>query len=583
MNKPKSTNYRSTHTGILAGKAELVLVNARIYTVNPEQPWADCVAIKDGQFIAVGNRETMTPHIDQHTKVVDLQGRFAMPGLYDMHTHPDLTLAPDYSGYLDVGLDSPTPEEVKQTIVDYAEAKPDEEWIYGQYFVHFRQAGLKAGKEWLDSIISDRPIAILDRSWGSMMVNSKALALARITADTPDPGNGYIERDSITGEPTGILVDGAYALIHGAMPPTPMHALLRAYREGMQYQSSRGVVATKYVHVCEHRLNALSTLDKAGEMTLRVEAAISWQDDIFPVKRRWELIAGERHYYRSARFNANAVKFHFDGVHETQSSYLSTPWPGESTWRGSLNMTPEHICDMVVDLDRKGIRVIAHCTGDGSSDLFLDAVAEARRLNGPNGMRHQCAHSTLLMEENLVRFNALDVTAEFSPVLWYPSDFSYARTKAGEERIKNIYNFKGVIDAGGNAVMGTDWPVANINPWVGFETMITRKNPWGEREETFYGSTISIEQALRVMTINGAWSMGIDDKAGSIEVGKSADLIVLDRNLFDLEPQGNMHNTQVDVTLIEGQLVWDRLEQFKACGLTAVWHKDEVPEFYDKM
>lgn len=585
MGMSNADNYRSSHTGKGAGKADLVFLNGKIYTVNDNQPWVEAVAIKDGSFIAVGDNSLMQEHIDDHTHVVDLDGSFTMPGIYDMHTHPDLTLAPGYAGYLDVGLDSPTPEDVKKSILDYAELNPGDGWIYGQYFVHFefKRAGLEAGLEWLDSIISDRPVAILDRSWGSMMANSKALELAGITAQTPDPGNGYIARDSITGEPTGILVDGGYAMIHAAMPPTPMHALKRAYREGIQYQSGRGVVGTKYMHVCEHRLNALKAIDDVGEMSLRVEAAISWQDDIFPVKRRWELIAGERHFYRSARLNANAVKFHFDGTHETQSSYFATPYEGKTDWRGSLNLTPEHIADMVTDLDRKGIRVVAHCTGDAASDIFLDAIAEARRRNGNQGVRHQCAHSSVLLDENLPRFKALNVTAEFSPVAWYPYPFSRARAQAnGEERSQRLFNFKGVLDAGGVAVMGTDWPVSNINPWIGFEAMVTRQNPWQEDEGEFYGKSITLEQAIKVMTINGAWCMDLEHKAGSIEVGKSADLIVLDRNLFDIPAKGNIHNTQVDLTLIEGQFSWDRHGRFNNTELAATW-QEELPDFYDKM
>lgn len=582
-------NYRSSHTGHGTGKADVVLTNARIYTVNPQQAQAEAVAIKDGRFIAVGSTEEMADFIDNHTQVVDLEGRFAMPGLYDMHTHPDLTLAPAYAGYLDVGVEDPTPAEVAAAILNYADTHPDTEWIFGQYFVHFsfKREGLEPDRHWLDSVIADRPVAIHDRSWGCIMVNSKALELAGIDANTPDPGNGFIERDSITGEPTGILVDGAYSLIHAAMPPTPAHALKRAYREGVQYQSGRGVVGTKYVHVCENRLDALKSIDDDGDLSLRVEAAISWQDDIFPVRRRWQLLAGERHYYRSDRLDANAVKFHFDGTHGSFSSYLSTPWPGERDWRGGLNLTPEHITDMVVDMDRRGIRVIAHCVGDGASDLFLDAVAEARRRNAGfyvdgKGVRHQCAHSTVLLDENLKRFAELDVVAEFSPVGWLPEPYARAREVMGEERFERMYNFKGVIDEGGIAVMGTDWPVSNINPWVGFEAMITRQNPWHDNEETFHGQPLSLEEAIRVMTINGAACMGIEDRAGSIEVGKSADLIVLDRDLYQIEPRGNIHNTQVDLTFMQGRLVWDRMDQFADSPLEALWRK-EIPAFYDKM
>ena len=539
---------------------DLVLKNARIYTVDEDNPWSEAVAIKDGKFLAVGSNEDADRWAESYTHVLDLKGAFVMPGLYDMHTHPDLALGPKYSDYLDVGIETPTPEQVRDSILTYARQHPESEWIFGKQFVHyaFRKAGLEPGRDWLDSVISDRPVAIMDRMWGSCMANSRALELAGVNADTVDPNNGYIVRDPLTGEPNGILVDGAYALIMAAMPPPPMHALERAYREGARFQSSRGVVATKYVHVCEQRLDALRSIDLSGNLPLRVEAAISWQDDIFPVRRRWELLAGERHYYRSRRLNANAVKFHFDGTSEPRTSYLITPWPNEKTWQGSLNLTPEHIYDMVAEMDRKRIRVIAHCTGDGASDIFLDAVAECRRRNGPGGMRHQCAHSTLLDEGNLGRFAELDVIAEFSPVGWFPSEFTIGARSSFGERLQNAFNVRGVLDAGGVTVMGTDWPVSSIDPWYGFETLVTRENPRGEMEGKL-GQPITREEAIRMLTINGAYAMGCEDKSGSIAVGKTADLIVLDRNLLETEPKGNWHKTQVHLTMIDGEVVHDPL------------------------
>lgn len=557
--------------------ADLVLVNGRIYTGDPGLPWCSALAVARGRIVARGERADMEHLIDARTKVTDLGGRFAMPGLYDMHTHPDLALAPRYAEDLDIGIVDPTPDQVRDAVQAYAARHPDREWIYGQYFVRytFRQAGLVPGKDWLDTVMPDRPVALLDRMWGTMMVNSEALRRAGIAADTPDPANGYLERDPVSGEPTGLMIDGAYALIHAAMPPTPVPVLRAAYRDGVRYQSARGVVSTKYVHVCENRLNALQSLDQAGELTLRVEAAISWQDDIFPVRRRWELLAGERHYYRSARLNANAVKFHFDGTVEPRSSYLMTPWDGNSTWSGKLNLTPEHLADMIWDMDRQGIRVIAHCTGDGASDTFLDAVEEARRRPGGLGVRHQCAHSTILHGSNLKRFRDLNVTAEFSPVSWYPSKFvSGARSGYGKERLSRAYNIKGVLEAGGVAVIGTDWPVSPLDPWIALETMVTRANPWGEGEGQF-GDPIPLAQAIDVMTKNGAWSMGMEHEAGSLEVGKSADIIVLDRNLFEVEPQGNIHSTKVDLTFMQGQRVHDRLNE----NSEAVWH-GEAPKLW---
>ncbi|WP_299351048.1 amidohydrolase [uncultured Shimia sp.] len=551
-----STHYSTNAPDGLPG-AELVLTNGRIYTVDPERPWVEAVAIRRGRFMAIGNHDEVAAHIESYTKVHDLNGAFAMPGLYDMHTHPDLALGPKYSDYLDVGLETPTAQEVKDAVLNYAAAHPGDGWIFGKHFVHYnlRKVGIEPGREWLDSFIPDRPVAIMDRMWGSCMANSKALELAGVDKNTQDPNNGYIVRDNITGEPNGILVDGAYALIMAAMPPPPTEALMRAYEEGARFQSSRGVVATKYVHVCEQRLEALRRVDLAGRLPLRVEAAISWQDDIFPVRRRWELLAGERHYYRSARINANAVKFHFDGTSEPRTSFLLSPWPNEKDWRGALNLTPEHIADMVTDMDRKRIRVIAHCTGDGSSDIFLDAVAECRRRNGP-GMRHQCAHTTLLDEANLARFAELDVIAEFSPVSWYPSNFTYGARSTLGDRMPEIFNVRGVMDAGGVTVMGTDWPVSSIDPWIGFETLATRQNPFGEMEGQL-GQPITMEETIRMLTINGAWAMGIEGSSGSISVGKTADMIVLDQNILDGDPHGRVHKTEVEFTMIEGEVVHD--------------------------
>lgn len=553
--------------------AELLLHNGRFYTLDPARPWAEAVAIRDGRLLAVGLREEMEHLIGPDTLVHDLEGAFCMPGLHDMHTHPDLALNPRYADDLDVGIEDPTPEQLAKAIRDYADSHPGDGWVYGQYWVRytFREAGLKPGREWLDSVMPDRPVALLDRMWGTMMVNSRALELAGIDANTPDPRNGYLERDELTGEPNGLLIDGGYALIHAAMPPTPAKVLRQSYREGVHFQSSRGVTAAKYLHVCENRLDALKYLDDAGQLTLRVEAAISWQDDIFPVRRRWELLAGERHYYRSARLSANAVKFHFDGTVEPRSSFLITPWPGEDAWRGKLNLTPEHITDMVVDMDRRGIRVIAHCTGDAASDVFLDAVAEARRRNGFSGVRHQCAHSTILHPGNLKRFRELEVIAEFSPAAWYPTPFaSGARSGYGPDRLKRIYDFKGVLAAGGTAVFGTDWPVASIDPWLALETLVTRQNPWND-DPACFGEPISLEQAIRVATLNGAYAMGLENLTGSLEAGKSADFIVLDRNLFEQPARNYIHRTEVQLTFVEGRPVYDRLGQFSDTALAAVW------------
>ena len=210
-------NFPSSHSQV-SQYADLLLYNGRFYTLDPAQPWAQAVAIREGRFVAVGSLQSLQAQIGPHTRQHDLNGAFCMPGLHDMHTHPDLALAPRYSDDLDVGLEDPTPEQLAAAIHAYADSHPGDGWIYGQYWVRytFREAGLTPGRAWLDSIMADRPVALLDRMWGTMMVNSKALQLAGIDPHTADPRNGYLERDELTGEPTGLLIDGAYCR---AQPP----------------------------------------------------------------------------------------------------------------------------------------------------------------------------------------------------------------------------------------------------------------------------------------------------------------------------------------------------------------------------
>jgi len=219
--------------------------------------------------------------------------------------------------------------------------------------------------------------------------------------------------------------------------------------------------------------------------------------------------------------------------------------------------------------------VIAHCTGDGASDIFLDAVASVRITTGNPGVRHQVAHCTSLLNANLARFAELNVSAEFSPLGWVPTPFAMQRMVFGKERVARMYNFKGVLDTGGNAVMGTDWPVTHPNLWCGFEGMVTRMVPWTNDSKAFPGAAIKLEQAIEVMTLNGARCMEIEELAGSIKVGKSADLIVLDRNLFELEARGNLYNTKVELTLLEGKVTWDSLKRFDDSEVT--WR--DAPDF----
>ncbi len=575
---PRSQDYRSSHAGPDArGPADLLLQNGRIWTGNPARPWASDVAIRAGRIVAVGDDLQVSAR-----STIDLAGRFAMPGLYDAHTHPDLATMMAYNEDLEIAEDLP-PDALAARIRDYAARFPARPWIFGAYWVRyqFRRAGIVPDRHWLDDVIADRPAAIMDRSWGAALVNTRALGAMGITPDTPDPGNGYIERDPFSGEATGILIDGAYALVQAAMPPTPIEVLERGYRDGLHFQASRGVVGTKYPHVCERRLEALRRLDRRGLLTARVEAAISWQDDIFPVRRRWELLAGERHHFRSERLNANAVKFHFDGTFEARSGYLADGWSGNESWRGHLNLTPAHLADMVTDMDRRA-SVSSRIAWAMQLPIFSSmrwprhAVATVRSACAINARIARCCCG-----RTCARFAALDVVCEFSPVGWYMYPFAERRLGAfTPEQQTRFFDFRGAVDAGAIVVMGTDCPVSSLDPWLGFEAMLTRESPLDLAEQRrIPGGMLTLEEALHVMTSNGAKAMGVDDIAGSIAVGRSADMIVLDRDPFAQQPRGYLHASGVDLTLIEGQVAWDRQGELDGGPLQAVWGRELPPIF----
>lgn len=536
--------------------AETVYRNGRIYTVEIDQPWAEAVAVADGHFVFVGSDEGVQAFIGVATTVVDLNGRFVMPGIYDSHLHPDLALVPEKIGQFYFEQAVPTPEQVKQAVLDYAAANPGDGWIVGRGWqpVALLEAGVTAGRAWLDEFMPDRPVYLVDGSTVHNMFNTKAMELAGLSRDTRDPRHGHFLRTE-DGDLLGIVEDGAQAPFFAAMPPVPQSVYEEAYKEAVERLSALGVVGAKFSQMNVPMIEAVHYLDESGQLTLRVETHLSWKDDYGYVEGRWDHIAGKRLMYRSELVNPNGVKFHFDGVTPARSARMLEPYRGEESWRGSTNLTQPELNDVVAYLDMLGIRVDAHCNGDGSARQFLDAVEHARNKNGPDGPRHQMTHTTFVHPDDRPRFAELNVIPEFSPVFWYKSEFSVGvRQLLNDEQAESVWPIAEILAAGGRGVIGTDWPVTPLEGiWIGFEAMVTRENPWGEVEGR-WGTPISLEEAIRVMTINGAWAMELEDVTGSIKTGKSADFIILDQNLFEIPPK-RIHETRVLTTIFRGEPV----------------------------
>ncbi|GJM07846.1 MAG: amidohydrolase [Lysobacteraceae bacterium] len=541
-----------------AVKAEVdsIFINGRIYTVDPDQPWAEAVAVTDNRFSFVGSTSDAQQLAGPQTEVVDLQGRFVMPGIYDMHIHPDLAFGPRVAGQVILTQYAP-PEQIKQELLDYAKANPDKEWIVGEPWFDpiFKDQGVQPGRDWLDSFLPDRPVAILDDSRHILMINSKGLELAGLDENTFEPDHGIIHKDPETGRLLGLLQDGAQTLAEHAMPALDWRIMEEAYRQSLPILNGFGIVAARSNHVNTARLRGLQMLERKGELTVRFDAAISWKDDIvFTVPDRAELLSGERFRYRSEHVNPNYIKFHLDGSFGT--AYLLEPYAGEmgkNGWRGALNENPWELRDIVVDMDRRGITVVAHAIGDGAIRLALDAYEHMREKNGMSDLRHSVAHMNFATPEDLARFEQLNIIPEFGGWQMWNPDGEVAELVPlyiGEERMSNYFNIRGALDNGAMPVISSDWPVSlEPNPFPGIRDMVNRGGKYGWQD-------VDLSAALKIVTYNGAYAMYLEDEAGSITEGNLADFIVLDRNLFEASRQ-EIGETSVLRTVFEGKTVYE--------------------------
>ncbi len=539
-------------TAVAQQAADTVYVNGQIYTVNNAQPWAEAVAIAGGRLIAVGSTKTIQGHADANTKIVDLKGAFVMPGMYDLHTHIDLLLEPKYTN----GIQTPPldPQEMKMAIEKFAKDNPGDGWIFGGTWdpAAFAEAGITAGAKYLDAIMPDRPVALLDTSRHIMIVNSKAMEIGGISKSTYVPDHAVIPKDA-DGNPIGQLGDGAQSLIAHVLPLADEAIMTEIYAEGQKLLNQYGVIGTRSQHVNTVRLRAVQNLEREDRITARFDMAISWKNDLYlNVPDRAELLSGGRFRYRSTHVNPNYVKLHFDGQPMGRTSYFFDPYQGEKEYRGRLNETPLELVDIVTSMDRIGVGVQIHVLGDRSAKLAIDAIEAARKANGPNGPRHMLAHTAYIRSEDAIRLSRLNVVAEFT--YSYLGDIRELALFVAENVVPKsagglLHNVKPVVDSGGIAVSGSDLVVGSKpHALEGVSLFASRKPPF---------ESITVEQALKMVTINGAYAMGIEKDAGSIEVGKYADIVVLDGNPLDMPPK-KIRDIEVLTTVFEGKVVYER-------------------------
>lgn len=532
--------------------ADAVLVHARIYTVNARQPWAEALAIRGDNIVAVGSAADIEKYRGPSTKVINAGGRLVLPGFTDCHIHfMDGSLSLER-----INLDDlKTIAGIQQRVKEFAAAHPRDPWILGRGWSYdvFGAVALP-DKKYLDQVVPDRPVLLEGYDGHTYWANSKALAAAGITRNTPDPPNGKIVRDA-QGEPTGALKEDAAAeLVQRVVPQPTREQRLLALRQGMAAANKVGLVRVHSAGGDFAYLDLLAQLRKQGQLTLRFYVS--------DIVRPPELTSAEinklekaRARYHDAWISGGAVKFFLDGVIESHTAAMLQPYTDDPSQSGKLFWDPAKYKKAVAELNRRGFQIFTHAIGDRSVRLALDAY---QRSGHAQDRRDRVEHIETVSAADIPRFGQLGVIASMQPLHAYPDadTLKVWSPNIGPERTTRAWVWHSILASGGHLAFGSDWPVVTLNPWPGVQTALTRETAEGTPAGGFVPSErVTLAQTITAYTLGAAYAGHREKTEGSLEPGKVADLIILNQDLFGI-PANQTDKTQVLLTMVGGRVVY---------------------------
>jgi predicted amidohydrolase YtcJ len=534
--------------------ADVVLVNGGIYTVDDTRSRAEAAAIREGVFVAVGNNADIEPMVGPQTRVIDLAGKWALPGFHDAHVHPTMggqgLLGCDLTGEDSV-------EAIVARVTACNESAPDG-WLEGFAFdlSLFGQDGPHKGL--LDAISSTRPIILWGSDGHNAWANSKALELAGITADTADPDLGVIEREP-DGSPSGTLRETAQELVREIMPKPTAESTREALATGIAHLNANGITSFIDAWVGKEDYENYRALDRAGQLSARVRTSLTYESGFAKhYGDDFDQVLASRNDYQSERLNHDSVKLFLDGVLEGETAALLEPYVGMHGHRGELILTPEQLNEALIRFDAMGLQVHMHAIGDRAVRAGLDAIEAAREQNGFRDNRHHISHLQMIHVDDIERFASLDTAANFQAAWAYPDEWIMELNLpvVGEERVQGMYPIGSVERAGGRIVGGSDWNVSSANPLEAIEIAVRRQDAYELSGPVLNeGERISLAGMIDAYTINAAWLMHHEDRTGSIEPGKRADVTVLDSDLFAI-PAEQISEARVVMTLLDGEVIY---------------------------
>jgi len=545
----------SSATQIPRPKADLILFNGHIWTGDKSRPWVEAVAIDHNIISQSGTNESVGPLAMPQTRLIDLGGRFVMPGINDAHIH----FLGGSLGLFQVNLTgAKSLDELQKRVADFARANPREAWITGSGWEYSALPGgrLPTRKD-LDEVVSDRPVCLASYDGHTCWANSKALQLAGITAQSKFDGYGEIVVDKKTGQPTGVFKEGAQRLVRSAIPEPSTDRKLEALRRGMKMAAALGITSIQNASGSEAEVDLYQALLARGELTLRVSFALSVGPQT--TEQELERIRQLSSYYSNERLRVRAIKIVLDGVIETHTAAMLEPYSDDSTTSGKPVYTQQQLNKIVAWADRARLQVLIHAIGDRAVRMALDAFENARKVNGIRDSRFRIEHIETVAAADIPRFAKLGVIASMMPVHADPGTNDVWLPAIGEERASRGFAWRSLQKSGARLVFSSDWPaVINVDPIRGLHTAVTRQTVEGQPAGGWLPEQrLSLEEALEAYTAAGAFASFEERTKGTITSGMRADLVALDADPFKLAPS-DLHRLRVALTVFDGRVIYQK-------------------------
>ncbi len=514
--------------------ADLVITNAKIFTVSEENPYVQAIAVKDGNILALGSNQDVAPYTRTTTKVLDVGGKLVIPGFIDAHCHfgsggHSLTML-DLSNALSVDY---IQKQIAARIEDLPEGAP----VFG--FASFPNPGLFKGLGWpkkeiLDKVSPNNPIVMRRRGGHAVWVNSVALKKSNITKDSEVPEGGEIVLDPETGEPTGILKEAAQSLLKVWDQPKPKEDIERA----LEHAAKLGLTS---IHTGSYlkQIEIFKQLRDEGKLTLRVYAWLSLDDIDDYIQKGIKQGQGDH------MVKIGFLKAFIDGTIGVRSALMFEPFAEEPGNTGLAQYEEEEFYALVEKAHANGYQVGVHAIGDKGVHWVLNAIEQAQQRHGKKGLRHRVEHNTVTTFEDTKRYGRLGVVASMQPNI--TGSEMYKRMRLGVERARRVDMWKTLLDNGAVLAWGTDWPVSPLNPTFNLYQLATR---YYEEER------LTMAEAIKYYTYGPAYASFEEDIKGTLEVGKLADMVVLSQDLFTIQPR-DITKTEVLYTILGGKIVYE--------------------------